>query len=238
MLRLGGDALLRADLAAWRMMLPPDCAVFYAYESSEALAMAQWVVPPEDVREERRVPAGPLHLCHEYAVTDENGQPVPAGEPGELVLRGRYVALGEWKNGGLVPGGMEVDPHHPGWRVFRTGDVVRVHPDGMLRVLGRVDRQVKINGVLVQPAEIEAVLMAEPLVTDAAVVARKSPSGTVLQGYVVAKNADPDVLVTALRRRLAASLPAVFRPPRISVLDELPMLPGGKVDLLALTRLT
>ena len=151
--------------------------------------MAQWVVPPEDVREELRVPAGVLHLCHDYALLDETGQPVAEGEPGELVLRSRYVALGEWRDGRMVPGRMEPVPDHPGWRSFRTGDVVRVHPDGMIRVLGRVDRQVKINGVLVQPAEIEAVLKAEPRVLDAAVVARTTPSGVMLHGFVAAGGA-------------------------------------------------
>jgi non-ribosomal peptide synthetase component F len=236
MLRLGADALPRADLAAWRLMLPPDCAIVYAYASSEALVMSQWVVPPEDVREELRVPAGILHLCHDYAVLGETGQPVAPGEAGELVLRSRYVASGEWQAGRLVPGRMPADPNRPGWRLFRTGDVVRVHPDGMLRVLGRVDRQVKVNGVLVQPAEIEAVLKSEPRVSDAAVVARTSPSGTVLHGYVVTEEADHAALIAALRRRLAANLPAVFRPPRLSVLDRLPLLPGGKIDLVALAK--
>ena len=169
--RLGGNSVVRADLPAWRAVLPADCIILHSYASTEALIMAQWIVPVEDGGKEIRVPAGILHLCHDYAMWDAEGQPVAPGEDGELVLRSHYVALGEWRDGRVVAGRMTPVPGRPGWRLFRTGDVVRIGTDGMLRVLGRADRQVKINGVLVQPAEIEAVLKAEPRVADAAVVA-------------------------------------------------------------------
>jgi acyl-CoA synthetase (AMP-forming)/AMP-acid ligase II len=237
MLRLGGGGVLSADLAAWRQVLPPGCVVLHAYASTEALNMAQWTVPA-DAGGEARLAAGILHLCHDYALVDEDGRPAAPGEAGELVLRSRYVALGEWRDGRLVPGRMIPVPGRPGWRFFRTGDVLRVHADGMLRVIGRADRQVKINGVIVQPAEIEAVLKAEPLVLDAAVVARTTGSGAALHGFIATTEGDASALVAALRRRLAASLPAVFRPASLTVLKQLPMLPGGKIDLVALSRLT
>ena len=237
-LRLGAGALLRADVAALRAVLPPACVISHAYASTEALIVAKWDLPADDARDELTMPAGILHLRHEYALLDENGHEARPGEAGELVLRSRYVALGEWRGGALVPGRMTPVPGRPGWRLFRTGDVIRVGADGLLRVVGRVDRQVKINGVLVQPAEVEAVLKAEPLVTDAAVVGCETASGTVLHGFVAAADADAPMLVAALRRRLAAALPAVFRPTRLTVLDRLPTLPGGKTDLVALSERT
>ena len=169
MLRLGASALLRADLAEFRTALPRECGFIHSYASTEALYLAQWMVPADYPADEVRVPAGILHLCHDYAIVNEDGCPVAPGAAGELVLRSRYVALGEWQDGRLVPGRMPPVLGCPGSRLFRTGDVVRIGADGMVRVLGRVDRQVKINGVLVQPAEIEAVLKAEPGVLDAAV---------------------------------------------------------------------
>jgi acyl-CoA synthetase (AMP-forming)/AMP-acid ligase II len=235
-LRLGGNSVLSADLPRWRVLLPPDCEILHAYASTEALIMAQWTVPREDRRDESTLPAGFLHSCDDYALWDETGRPAAAGEPGELVLRSRYVALGEWRDGRLVAGRMTPIEGFPGWRLFRTGDMARVGTDGMIRMLGRADRQVKINGVLIQPAEIEAVLKAEPDVADAAVVARTMPSGTALHGFVAATDVDPMALVAALRRRLATSLPKVFRPSHLTVLDRLPMLPSGKIDLIALTR--
>ena len=107
----------------------------------------------------------------------------------------------------------------------------------MLRLLGRVDRQVKINGVRIEPAEIEAVLRTEPGVTDAAVVAVPGPGSVTLHGFVASLEPDHAALVAALRSRLAASLPMTLRPSKLTVLPQLPSLPIGKTDVGALARL-
>jgi non-ribosomal peptide synthetase component F len=236
MLRIGAAGLPRADLAAWRPLLPPNCSVSHTYASTEALLVASCVVPPDDAGKEATVAAGSLHPNHEYALLGDDDRPVPPGHPGELVIRSRYVALGEWQKGQLTTGRMPPVPSRPGWRFFRTGDVSRLQANGLLRVIGRVDRQVKINGIRVEPAEIEAILRAEPGVSDAAIVATTTPEGIVLLGYVVAQNVDEAMLIKALRRRLAASLPSALRPARLVVLDRLPTLPSGKIDIMALSR--
>jgi len=117
--------------------------------------------------------------------------------------------------------------------------VLQVQPDGMLRLLGRADRQAKINGVRIEPAEIEAVLRTDPRVTDAAVVAVPgSGAGTVtLHGFVASREPDHAALVAALRERLAASLPMTLRPSQLTVLARFPSLPVGKTDVNALARL-
>jgi acyl-coenzyme A synthetase/AMP-(fatty) acid ligase len=237
-LRIGASALPRSDVAAWRPELPPDCRISHTYASTEALIVAEGTVLPGDSGPEATVAAGVLQGCHEYALLDEDDRPVPLGEPGELVLRGRYVALGEWQAGRLVTGRMPPVPDRPGWRVFRTGDLLRVQPDGTVRVVGRTDRQVKINAIRIEPAEIEAVLRAEPGVTDAAVVSAASPAGMTLHGFVVASNCDKTALVVALRQRLSAALPMALRPSSLTVLDGLPTLPNGKIDLIALSHWT
>ena len=106
----------------------------------------------------------------------------------------------------------------------------------MLRLLGRVDRQVKINGVRIEPAEIEAVLRTQPGVTDAAVVAVPGSGSVTLHGFVASLIPDHDALVAALRCRLAASLPMILRPSKLTVLPQLPSLPTGKTDGNALAR--
>jgi acyl-coenzyme A synthetase/AMP-(fatty) acid ligase len=128
-------------------------------------------------------------------------------------------------------------PNRPGWRCFRTGDLLQVQPDGLLRLLGRVDRQVKINGVRIEPAEIEAVLRTEPGVTDAAVVAAPVSGSVTLHGFVASLEPDHAALITALRQRLAASLPMTLRVSKLTVLPQLPSLPAGKTDVNALARL-
>ena len=238
MMRIGNSAILTAELAAWRQVLPPGCEVQHTYASTEALAMAQWLVPQGLAEAGTVLAAGLAEATHRMALLDEAGHPVASGEAGELVLSGPLLALGEWQGGRLVPGRLVPEPGRPGWRRFHTGDLLRVQPDGLLRVVGRADRQVKINGVRVEPAEVEAVLLAEPGVTDATLVALARPTGTVLVGFVVAPGLEEAVLFAALRRRLAAALPAAFRPSRLHLLPVLPrMSAGGKLDRQALERL-
>jgi acyl-coenzyme A synthetase/AMP-(fatty) acid ligase len=235
-LRIASTALSRAEIATWRPLLSPDCEIWHNYSSTEAQNVAEWLVPVGDAGEEPTVAAGFLQPCHDYAVLGEDDRPVPSGEPGELVIRSRYIAMGEWRNGRLVSGRTPPVPGRPGWRYFRTGDVVRLQPDGMLRVVGRADRQVKINGIRVEPAEIEAIIRAQPGVTDAVVLADSTSAGVTLHGLVEAANMDQKALIEALRLRLAAALPMALRPSRLTVLDRLPMLPSGKIDLTALSR--
>jgi acyl-CoA synthetase (AMP-forming)/AMP-acid ligase II len=234
--RIGAAGLPRADLVALRRSLPPDCAVWHTYASTEALFVANWQIPPDDSGPEATVAVGMLEPDHDYALLDENDRPVAPGEPGELILRSRYLALGEWRRGCVVPGRMLPVPNRPGWRCFRTGDLLQVQPDGMLRLLGH-DRQVKINGVRIEPAEIEAVLRTEPGVTDATVVAVPGPGSVTLHGFVASLEPDHAALVAALRSRLAASLPMTLRPSKLTVLPQLPSLPIGKTDVNALARL-
>jgi acyl-coenzyme A synthetase/AMP-(fatty) acid ligase len=232
-MRPGAAGMSHADCARWRARLPEGCEFAHGLGSTEATRIAEWIVPAGLGAEEPMLAVGSLSPGQEYALLGEDDAPVPDGAYGELVLRGRHIALGEWQAGKLVAGRMHPDPAKPGTRVFRTGDLLRFGADGMLRFVGRADRQVKINGVRVEPAEIEAVIRADAAVRDAAVVA--SAMGG-LHAFVAAPDADADALREALIARLRAALPSALRPRRVTVLASLPRLPGGKVDMVALRR--
>ena len=235
--RSGNSPVLAEDVAAWREVLPPGCVLQHTFASTEAQVIAQWRLPQEALPH-GPIPAGNAEPIHEMALLDPDGEPVPPGEAGELTLRGPYLALGEWQVGRLVPGRMLAEPGRPGWRRFHTGDLARVRPDGLLQMLGRSDRQVKINGVRVDPSEIEAILRAESGVTEAAVLALATATRVTLHGFVAAPGRDAAALLPALRRRLADALPSPFRPSTLEVLPDLPRLPAnGKLDLVALRRM-
>lgn len=229
--RIGGEGMLLADLESWRKVLPKDCNISHGYASSEAMTVAHWFVPPGYSLDEPRLPAGFLLPHVEYALIDEAGRPVASGEPGELVLHSRYMACGEWAGGRCQSGRILPDPSHPGWRIFRTGDLLRFGPDGMLRFVSRLDRQVKLHGMRIEPAEIEAVLRSTPDVADAAVVDQQQDGNPVLLAYVAAAMERHDELQTVLRERLRTELPQAMRPARIVMLERMPRLPGGKLDL-------
>lgn len=162
-----------------------------------------------------------------------DGQSAPAGTIGELVLGGPAVARGYV--GDARPGGF-LFRHGPGAedRLYRTGDLVTQDEDGVLRFVGRADDQVKINGVRIEPVEVENVLMRHPAVRDAAVVAHhSSDDAAYLVGYVVT---DGDIDESALRRHTEALLPTVMTPHRIITVDALPVTLRGKVDRDALAR--
>jgi acyl-coenzyme A synthetase/AMP-(fatty) acid ligase len=237
LVRCAGAALLRADVAAMRRVLPETCLIDHSYASTEAGVVAAWVVPRDVPGDAQRLPGGYLLPDQDYALdSGDGGDPGPR-DTGELVLRGRGIAVGEWQDGRCVPGRMQPDPAHPGWRLFRTGDVVQVDDDALLRFIGRVDQQIKINGVRIEPAEIEAVLRRVAGVTDAAVIARERDGQPTLVAYVaVAERARGDRAArhAALLARLRAELPPVMQPAKVILLDVLPRLAGAKLDDAAL----
>jgi non-ribosomal peptide synthetase component F len=246
-LRCGGAAVLRADVAAMRRLLPDGCVIDHTYASTEAGIVAAWVVPRDFPGNEPRLPAGYLLPDQDYRLENAAGCDPGPGGAGELVLRGRGIAVGEWRGGRCVPDRMPPDPAHPGWRVFRTGDIVRLGDDDLLRFVGRVDQQIKINGVRIEPAEIEAVLRRVPGVTDAAVILGGGDGRPMLLAYVAvpcavhdavpgAPSGDQPAMRAALLARLRAELPLVMQPAQLMLLGALPRLAGAKLDVGALPR--
>ncbi|WP_052744892.1 non-ribosomal peptide synthetase [Micromonospora sp. HK10] len=165
-------------------------------------------------------------------VLDRDGNPVPPGAIGELFASGVGVARGYHGRPGHTAERFVPDPFGPpGARMYRTGDLVRRRPDGVLEFLGRRDDQVKVNGVRIEPAEIERALVAAP-VEAAAVVVRPLPDGgRQLVAYFVA---DGEPEVGELRARLRQTLPDPMIPSVFVRLDELPQTTSGKIDRSAL----
>ncbi|MGW0601870.1 amino acid adenylation domain-containing protein [Streptomyces sp. NPDC002776] len=158
----------------------------------------------------------------------------PATE-GELYLTGPALALGYLRRTALTAERFTASPFGPpGSRMYRTGDRVRRRPDGSLACLGRVDHQVKVNGLRIELGEIEAVLTDHPLVTAAVAVVREDARlGRALAAYwVPAPGADTDP--EPLRRHLGSRLPAHMAQLSLTALDSLPLGVGGKVDRTAL----
>jgi pyochelin synthetase len=118
--------------------------------------------------------------------------------------------------------------------LFRTGDLGRFGPDGLLEYRGRADQQVKIVGVRVQPAEVAAVLASHPHVAAARVLATRDSRGqTVLHGYYIP--ATSQVAAAQLRAYLAERLPAVMVPARLTSVEGFPTTPNGKLDAKTLS---
>ena len=166
-------------------------------------------------------------------VVDETGALVPVGVPGELLVGGVALARGYTFRPGLTARAFIPDRWSDGRRLYRSGDRVRWREPGVLEFLGRMDAQVKIRGVRVEPGEVEMVLGAFPGVLESVVVVptdeRRGPQ---LAAYVTGSAA-----TDALRRYLRSALPEVMVPHQITRLDEMPRTPNGKIDRAGLARI-
>ncbi len=158
-------------------------------------------------------------------------QPVPGGRAGELCLAGDSLARGYLDRPAATARAFVPDPFspRPGGRLYRTGDLCRRRGDGQLDFLGRSDEQVQVRGQRVEPGEIEAALCTHPEVVEAAVAV----AGEVLAAWVVVRRAEA-FDGEDLRRHAAATLPPVMVPSTLTVVDEIPRTPHGKVDRRAL----
>ncbi|HBL28789.1 MAG TPA: non-ribosomal peptide synthetase, partial [Acidobacteria bacterium] len=176
--------------------------------------------------------------------------PSPLGVWGELWLGGEGLARGYLGRPDLTAErflpAAPVDPTDrsdrsdssdafpPGARLYRTGDRARRRPDGLLEIRGRLDRQVKIRGHRIEPAEVEAVLAGHPGVSAAAVLVRGDGADRRLVAYVAGDAAADGA---ELRRWLAARLPEPLVPSAVVEVERLPLTANGKVDRTALARI-
>ena len=149
-------------------------------------------------------------------------------DDGELLVGGPNLALGYV---GLPEATAERFVTIDGERWFRTGDLVRRDSDGLLHHAGRLDAQVKVRGVRVDPGEVEAHLRRHPDVVAAAVTGVSLSGRTVLAAYVVPRiGPDRTRLVADVRHFLRDRVPAHLWPSRVTVVPELALTRSGKVD--------
>ncbi|WP_143576539.1 non-ribosomal peptide synthetase, partial [Streptomyces acidiscabies] len=222
-----GEAL-PADLAARVAETLPDTRLLNLYGSSEATgdSLAAVCAGPD-------VSLGtPVHNTT-VLVLDELLLPVRPGEAGELHLAGAGLARGYLGRPALTAERFVAGPD--GTRMYRTGDRVRIRPDGSLAYLGRTDSQVKLRGNRVDLAEVEAALRSAPGVGEAVAVVHGADGEGQLAGYVTPAAGRPDP--AEVRRHAATVLPDYAVPAAVVVLDAFPLTPSGKVDRRALPAL-
>ncbi|MFL6073182.1 MAG: amino acid adenylation domain-containing protein [Mycobacteriales bacterium] len=174
-----------------------------------------------DLDRDRPVPIGAACCGDRVWAEAAGGRTCGPGEEGELLVDGPTVMLGYW--------GRE-----PRSGPYRTGDIVRVLPDGAFEYVGRRDHLVKVRGHRVEPGEVEAALVAHPAVDEAAVVVEGAGVDTRLVAYAVPRPGGAVPGVLELKRHLAGRLPRYLIADEIRVLARLPRTPNGKVDRAAL----
>ncbi|MFE2875037.1 amino acid adenylation domain-containing protein [Streptomyces roseus] len=214
----------------------PGTTVTNAYGPTETTTFAAtFAVGPGQEAPAGQVPIGrPLDGTQLHVLDERLGLAAP-GVIGELYIAGAGLAQGYLGRAGLTAERFVACPYGPpGSRMYRTGDLARWNADGQVEYLGRADRQVKIRGLRIEPAEIEHVLAGHPAVGQAAVTVVDTAAGPALAGYAVPAEGTPAPDPRELREHLRARLPDYMVPATLTLLDSFPVTANGKTDLAAL----
>ncbi|HTW87410.1 MAG TPA: non-ribosomal peptide synthetase [Candidatus Binataceae bacterium] len=226
LVRMGGEALLRTDVELYRRHFPEPTLLLNTLSATEMNIIRLFFVDHATSFDGPVVPVGYEVADTEIVLLD--GEGVETAGVGEIAIRSRYLFCGYWRKPELTAA--VLSPCPDGRRVFRTGDRGRMLPDGCLVHLGRNDSRLKIRGLTVEAAEVEAALLADPSVRQACVVGRPDQAGETRLAAYLASEAPP----AELRRRLALRVAGPMIPTVFVRLDTLPVTAGGKVDRRAL----
>ncbi|MFD2169215.1 amino acid adenylation domain-containing protein [Tumebacillus lipolyticus] len=223
----GGEAL-PTDLTARIFSRLPHVEVHNLYGPTEAAVdVTYWVCERESVG--ATVPVG-RHIDNtKLYVLDKHLQPLPFGAAGELHIGGVQLSYGYHNRKELTEEKFIPNPFGEG-KLYKSGDLLRLMPNGVFEYLGRLDHQVKVRGFRVELGEIEALLTQYPGVTEAVVM----PKENALAAYVVG---DERLSAQDLRRDLQGKLPSYMVPSSFAFLSRLPLTPNGKADRRALQKL-
>lgn len=238
---VAGEAMPRRLLQQHRASLP-GVALFNEYGPTEATVWCS--VYDTSVHDPHLpVPIGKPVANARIYILDSQQRPLPVGIPGELYVGGDGVACGYWNNPeATAEKFVTVKPGTVEERLYRSGDLVRYLSDGNIEYLGRADRQMKLRGYRIEPAEIESALLRYPGIQQVVVLLGNKPdSGAAIKTGSAARlvaflTTDPGLEVdsSTLRDYLERFLPAYMIPASFQMLDTMPLLPNGKVDTAAL----
>lgn len=237
---LGGDKVTCDIVTEMQKVFPSIKGPINSYGPTEANVVTQYRFPKDPEISLIGVPDDNVHCC----VVDSDLNLLPWGESGELLISGPRIAMGYYKAPDLTKDKFVRNPAFdllkdivPGsmWDWFklayRTGDLVKFRNCGNLECLGRIDRQIKINGVRIEVEEVESTLKRTDGVLDAVACLVKNQQGSkVLAGYVRPENVNIAAAMAQCKQNLISSMvPSIILP-----LKSFPLLPNGKIDMNSL----
>lgn len=235
----GGEALSWETADRW-LAACQDVELYNAYGPTEcADDVSIYRVTAASDRSRPVLIGAPLANMTGY-ILDDGMQLVPQGMAGALWVGGTGVGRGYLGNPSGTAESFVPDPYGPpGARLYRTGDLARYTADGDLEYLGRVDRQVKMRGLRIEPGEVEAALRGVDGVREAVVKVHETARGMSLVGHLVLSGAGRTGPLTpaehdAFRRELAGRLPRHMIPTVLLRIDAIPRFGNGKINYGAL----
>ncbi len=231
---LGGETVPSEDVSVLlkrKNQLKLKLNIINGYGPTENTTWSTYYIIEKIKKGLSSIPIGKPIAFTEAYILDDYQNLLPIGVPGELYLGGAGIAKGYINQPNLTE---SVFVKHPFTtddtaKLYKTGDIVKMLPDGNILFLRRKDEQVKIRGIRVEPAEIESWLHSHPTVKQSVVAVKHAQSKrNQLVAYIVPEN--KIFSIDKIQHYLYEHLPEFMVPLKYVILDKLPLSPSGKVD--------
>jgi amino acid adenylation domain-containing protein len=229
MIRVGSGQLFDKDVELFKRHFP-NILLFHTFTCTEI-----HIYRVHFLNKDSQVPRGALPVGYavediEVLILDDSGNSLGVEEVGEIAIRSAYLFRGYWNNSALTDSVFIGIPDCYGRRIFRTGDLGRLQPDGCLEFFGRKDFRLKIRGHRIHAEEVELALLRVPEISQAVVAAYKDDySDDRLVAYVTPASKELPT-ISQMRNSLKKWLPDYMVPSKFIILETLPLNTNGKVN--------
>jgi amino acid adenylation domain-containing protein len=234
LVKLRSDKVHESDIELCKKIFPPACIIATGLAMTETGTLRTILLDQDTKILGDEVPIGFPVEDKKIFLIDDDGKEVGFNEVGEIVVRSKYLSPGYWNNPELTKTKFKLDSEDPDMRIYYTGDLGLMLPDGCLIHKGRKDFRVKIQGYGVDLVEVERALLSHAGIREAVAVSLRKRSGDtrLIAYFVSARELSPTV--SDLRSYLGKKLADYMIPSAFVRLDKIPLTTNGKVDRGAL----
>ena len=230
---LGGEEVCKKDFETYKKHFSSECVFVNTYGPTESTIALQCFIDHKTKITRNTVPIGYPIDNTEILLLNETGEVTDVY--GEIAIKSGHIATGYWRRPEIMREVFLPAPDGGNIRLYRTGDMGRLLPDGSIEFRGRKDLQVKIRGFRVEPAEVESVLLNHEAVGECVVATSDNGQGdNNLIAYIVCNESLSSL---SLRRYLKDVLPDYMIPSEFIQLDAIPLIHNGKTDYASLSLL-
>jgi amino acid adenylation domain-containing protein len=231
---MGGEAVIQSDFDSYRKYFGDNCIFVNGLGPTESTVTLQYLMNKDTKVTSAAIPVGyPVAETAVYLL-NEKQEEVPVLQNGEIVYRSEYLALGYLNLPEKTGEVFGTDPVRGSGRVYHSGDLGRLLPNGLIQYIGRNDSQVKIRGYRIETGEIENHLLKYKAVKEAVVTGIEDKKGSkYLCAYL---SGERELNFQELRAYLSGVLPEYMIPSYFVQLPKLPLTPNGKIDRKVLPK--
>ncbi len=233
----GGEALKPVMLKSWKERYPASRLINMYGITETTVHVTYKEITDYEIENNISNIGRPIPTLTTY-IMDRNMKLLPIGVPGELYVGGEGVCRGYLNRPELTAEKFVPNPYNSNDRLYKSGDLAKLLPNGEMEYMGRIDHQVKIRGHRIELGEIESKLLSHSSIKETIVLVKQDESGyEYLCAYIVVNSEsmyEDELTITDIREHLSKNLPDYMIPSYVVKLDKMPMTSNGKIDRKAL----